>query len=282
MKQLPNVISKLFYEPAVVTPQRHAAICQTVEARLAASMSAPVEPAHGEQAESRAEQRRRLRMEDMMEVVGGTAIIRVNGVLVAYPEDIGMSECGCAMDDLNRCIDTAEHAPSVETILYHFNTPGGVITRIPETGNKIRASRKQTIGFTDSECCSGGLWLASQCQRFYASQSSRVGSVGVYTLCMDLTQAMKREGIKINAVFAGKYKLLGAYWEPLTDEKRELIQARVDKIYEQFKEAMEAFRVVDDRNFGNGLVFDGEEAAKMGFTDGVMDSLDDILDGPAG
>jgi ClpP class serine protease len=52
----------------------------------------------------------------------------------------------------------------------------------------------------------------------------------------------------------------------------------VDKIYEQFKTAMTAQRPVSDENFGNGRVFDGEDAAELGFTDGVIDSLEEILE----
>ena len=152
------------------------------------------------------------------------------------------------------------------------------MTGIPEAGRKIQYSRKETIAFTNSECCSGGLWLAAQCQRFYATQSSRVGSCGVYCMTLDLTKAMEEQGVKVNAIFAGKYKLLGASFKPLEDDEREILQLGVDKIYGQFKEAMETYRVVNDDKFGNGLVFDGQEAAEIGFTDGVVESMDEILE----
>lgn len=209
--------------------------------------------------------------------IADTVIIPVHGVLVPHPEDIAMSECGCAMEGLNAAIMAAELEPAVKRVIYDFRTPGGTVTGIPETGRRIRASRKQTIAFTDSECCSGGLWLAAQCQRFYASESSRVGSVGVYTLCLDASARYAQEGYRVNAISAGKHKLLGADWKPLTREEEDILQSQVNKIYQQFKEAMESFRVVSDRNFGNGLVFDGEEAAALGFTDGVVDFIEDLI-----
>ena len=97
-------------------------------------------------------------------------------------------------------------------------------------------------------------------------------------MSLDATRALEKEGYRINAISAGKYKLLGAYWKEMTGEERDILQARVDKIYAQFKDAMESRRVVQDENFGNGLVFDGEEAAAIGFTDGIVDSLEDVLD----
>lgn len=270
MKSYSHIISKLF-EPLVITPSRHAALMQMVETRLGAQKvydedDTAISPKTDDDGD------------DEMQREGSTAIIPVHGVLVAHPEDIAMSECGCAMEDLSAAIDAAENDPRIERVVYDFRTPGGTVTCIPETGRKIQYSRKETIAFTNSECCSGGLWLAAQCQRFYATQSSRVGSCGVYCMTLDLSKAMEEQGIKVNAIFAGKYKLLGASFKPLADDERAILQNGVDRIYGQFKEAMETYRVVSDENFGSGLIFDGDEAAELGFTDGVVESMDEILE----
>jgi protease-4 len=267
MKSYSHIISKLF-EPLLITPQRWAALAQTLELRLGGQMvampsSAPTIPDDDD---------------DEPQTEGSTAIIPVHGTLVMHPSDIAMSECGCAMEDLSAAIDAAENNPKISRVIYDFRTPGGTVTGIPEAGRKIQYSRKETIAFTNSECCSGGLWLAAKCQRFYSTQSSRVGSCGVYCMTLDLSEAMAKDGIKVNPVFAGKYKLLGASFKPLADDERAIMQAGVDKIYAQFKDAVETYRVVSDEHFGNGLIFDGEEAAEIGFTDGVVESMDEILE----
>jgi signal peptide peptidase SppA len=268
VKSYSNIIAKLFYKPLLITPERHASLCQLLEARLGgARLELPIETEPDPD-----------RYDDTeIEMRGDTAIIPVHGTLVMHPEDIAMSECGCAMEDLSSMIDTVERDPNIKRVIYDFRSPGGDVTGVPEAGRKILASRKQTIAFTQSECCSGALWLAAQCERFYATQSSNVGSVGVWCMCLDMTAALKKDGIKVNAISAGKFKLLGAYWRPLSDEERKILQDGVDKTYEQFKQAMESRRMVSDSNFGNGLVFDGEEAAEIGFTDGVVEDMDEIL-----
>lgn len=266
MKSYAHILSKLFYSPLLITPMRHAALCQLLEAKLAANatapapQTAPADSTDGEIIQS-----------------GSMVVIPVHGTLVQHPEDIAMSECGCDLESLNAAIDAVESDPRIQRVIYDFRTPGGGVTGIPETARKILHSRKETIAFTDSECCSGGLWLAAQCQRFYATQSSSVGSCGVYCMTLDESKALKKSGVKVNAIFAGKYKLLGASFKPLEDDERAQLQAGVDKIYAQFKDAMESHRVVSDEHFGNGLVFDGEDAAAIGFTDGVVESLDEIL-----
>jgi ClpP class serine protease len=270
MKNYSHIISKLFYEPTLLTPMRHAALCHLLEQKLSnpiivgANDSNPAENEHDEC--------------EINQVGENTMLIKVHGTLVAHPEDIAMSECGCDMEGLNYQIDALEADPRVKTVIYDFRTPGGSVTMIPETARKIRNSRKDTIGFTDSECCSGGAWLMAQCKQAYMTESARFGSVGVYCLAMDMSRALKKDGIKIDAISAGKYKLMGAYWKPLSDDERAIMQKGVDKIYIQFKDAMESYRVVSDENFGNGLVFDGPESTELGFVDGCVDSMHEVLD----
>lgn len=271
MKSYSHIAQKLFSDPLLITPQRHSALCNLLEMKLG-SVNDPV------RAQNQSDAMDDDEPDTSLTQLGKTVIIPVHGTLVMHPEDIAMSECGCAMENLGSMIDMAEEDSSISTVIYDFRTPGGTVTGVPEIGRKIQSSRKNTIAFTASECCSGGIWLAAQCQRFYATQSSRVGSVGVYCMMMDYTKALKKDGVKINAISAGKFKLLGAYWKEMTDEERSIKQADVDKIYEEFKSAMESFRMVSDENFGNGLVFDGEKAAEIGFTDGTVESLEDILD----
>lgn len=263
---LSHIIEKAFYQPSLITPAHHAALLMVLEAKLGGTLLAqaptPVPPVAPDETDTQ----------------GDVAIIPVHGTIVAHPEDIAMSECGCALEDLNAAIATAELDSNIHTVIYDFRSPGGTVTGVPETARRILYSRKRTIAYTGSECCSAALWLASQCEMFYATESSNVGSVGVYTLCLDMSKALKRDGIKMNAIFAGKYKLLGAYWKELSQPERDILQKQVDKIYENFKDAMESRRVVNDEHFGNGLVFDGQEAAEMGFTDGVVEGLEDVLE----
>ena len=190
MKSYSHIAQKL-YEPLLITPQRHSALCQMLELKMSSGL-ARIDDGEGSGENDG----------DEITELGSTVIIPVHGTLVMYPEDIALSECGCSMESLNAMIDVAENDSNVSTVIYDFRTPGGTVTGIPETARKILNSKKNTIAFTASECCSGGIWLASQCQRFYATGSSRVGSVGVYCMSLDLSQAMKNDGVTVNAISA--------------------------------------------------------------------------------
>jgi protease-4 len=266
MKNYPNIIAKLFYEPLVITRVKHAAICKVLEARLS-GVQIPGLPAPDED-----------EGDDDIGFDGPDALIPVHGILGKHLSGLEMASGGCNLDEVAARVDVAMADSSIKRLVFDFNSPGGAVTGIPELAGKIAGiSTKETIAFTDSECCSGALWLATQCQRFYATESSSVGSIGVWCAYLDLSRQMANSGENMQEISAGKYKTMGAYWKPLSDEERAMIQGQVNKIYGQFKEAVNLRREVADANM-QGQVFDGVEAVEAGLIDGIFDSLEEVLD----
>lgn len=263
MKSFPHIVSKLWYEPLLITRARHASLCRIVESRMRGEMPMQEEPDEPEKPDSFQ--------------VGKAAVIPVHGVLVRHEDDIPMSTCGCGCDTVNEMIDNAEADPSVERIIFNFRTPGGAVTGIPELARRIYGLSKPTIGYTDDECCSGGLWLATQCQRFYCAESAAVGSIGVWCAYIDASRQLQNEGINVQAISAGEHKLMGAYWKPLTDDEKKIIQAQVDKIYAQFKAAVNSRRQISADKM-QGQIFDGLEAVEIGLVDGIVDDLYELLE----
>lgn len=268
MKKYPHIINRLFYRPLMVTQARHAAMVRVLESRLESGDDDAEVTVNVEE-----------KPKPDWQTYGPDAIIPVHGVLVPKAADIPMSSCGCGLDDVAAMIEVAEADSEVKKIIFDFRTPGGDATGIPELGRKISSCRKDTVAFTDVECCSGGVWLATQCKHFYSTGSASVGSIGVWTAYWDLSRAMAMAGESIQSVSAGKYKLLGAYWKPLSKEEESMIQADVDKIYSRFKEAVNLYREVPDEHM-QGQIFDGEQAVEVGLCDGLVDGIDELLFDP--
>lgn len=270
MKAFPHIIHKLFFEPLVITPQKHAAICQVVsahmEGRLKASDDEDMEPED---------------TDDDMTIIGANAIIPVHGVIQQHMPDTPSGGSGCDLERLNAMIDIARAHSRVTRAIFDFRSPGGSVTGVPETARKIASimpEELETIAWTDSQCCSGAIWLAAQCQKFYCTPSAQVGSVGVWCAYLDISRQMQNEGENMQAFSAGKHKLLGAYWKPMAEDEKAIIQKGVDRTYALFKAAMGTHRTSADDAYGNGLIFDGDEAAERGLTDGTAESLDELME----
>jgi protease IV len=272
MKRYPFAISQLFYRPMAITQARHAALCQILESRMLGDMPGmpQVEPDDDD------------KPTPDWQTNGRFAIIPVHGVITNHASDIPSSSCGCGMDTVSDMINVARADSEVETLIFDFRTPGGSVTGLPERARQIASIHdKKTIAFTDDECCSAGVWLATQCNYFYTTSSASVGSIGVWCAYLDISRKMENEGMNMQAISAGKYKLLGAYWKTLSDDERSMLQADVDKIYSQFSESVNLNREVDSK-YMQGQVFDGAQAVEIGLCDGLVDSMDELIESEDG
>ena len=269
MKNYPHICAKVWGEPWLITEKKFHAIERVLLARLDGGTERMAVSESGEASEDENDKPRVI--ED------GTAIIPLHGIIGKHLGSMEMMSGGMDLDTFGARIDEAMADESVNRLLFDFRSPGGTVTGIPEMGRKMRSLKKKTVAFTDSEANSGALWLASQAEEFYATPSSSVGSIGVWTASLDMSRQMENDGVKMNAISAGKYKLLGAYWKPMSDEERAILQSRVDGIHREFKDAVNSRREIDAK-YMEGQIFDGMEAAQIGLVDGLVDDISELFD----
>src|SRR6266705_5513690 len=105
MKRFPNCVHKLFYEPLIITPTRHAALCKVLEARMAGDMPSMLMPGEEPDQDDK----------PAMQTVRADAIIPVHGVLTCHADDIPASTCGCGCDVVSEMIKVAEADDAIET-----------------------------------------------------------------------------------------------------------------------------------------------------------------------
>lgn len=266
MKQYPQIISKVFEQPWLITAAKHRAIQRLITTRLQSADGGEI--IIGEPDEPKP---------DEFAMDNGTAIIPVHGIIGKHLSMLEMMCGGCDLDTVSSMLTLAENDDSVDRVLLDFRTPGGTVTGVPELARKIAGYRKPIIGFSDSECCSAGYWLMSQCGQAFGTESGMYGSVGVYMALLDESRALEMEGVKINAVKAGEHKLDGASFQPLSDSARKMFQDSVDKLHEQFKDAVTLKRSIAPSQL-EGQCFDGEEAVANGMLDGLVEDITEVLD----
>ncbi len=263
----PQIMTRVFREPWLIQPRVHETIQRTLLSRIGGNQQAMItDDEDGPEDDGR---------EQVMDY-GGVRIIPVHGILGKHLDSIEMMCGGCSIDRVCEQIDIAKHDSNVKVALFDFRTPGGTVCGIPECADAIAEFGKPTVAFTDSLCCSGGMWLASQCDEFYATRSACIGSVGVYVYMEDWTRALEKEGVKPNPVSAGEFKLLGAYFKPLTDNERAIVQDGVNKTHAEFKATVKAKRPVDDQ-YLEGQDFTGDESAEFGFISGIVRDFDEAV-----
>jgi len=211
---------------------------------------------------------------------GKTAIIHVDGVIDKHLSTMEAT-CFDAVDlnDFDRALSQAAADPGIENVLLYFNSPGGSVTGVPESGARIAelCRKKNCFAFTDGLCCSAAYWMASQCDQVFGTASAQIGSVGVYLAILDASRQLESLGQKVETIKDGKLKAAGAYWKPLTDEERANFQAQVNQIGEMFRGAVNEKRPSVSNDTMQGQSFMGKAAESADLVDAILPGIEAAL-----
>ena len=213
-----------------------------------------------------------------LEVFPPYAIVPVKGVIGRNLSELE-SYCGAVdLKDVEEMLEAVERDPRVKTIIFAVDSPGGTSVGVPELANRIRASKKQTIAFTDSEACSAAYWLASQCEQVFATPSASVGSIGCYIAYLDESQAYADEGLKVDVIKSGKFKGAGIPGTSLDANQKAMLQEEVSEIHEEFKAAVKAVRTFASDDAMEAKIYSGKKAAENGLVTGIVNGFDELME----
>lgn len=214
---------------------------------------------------------------------GAVAVIPVSGVITAKPTMWERYGFTMSVDSLLRMTRAAVADPDVKAVVWDMDTPGGSTNGLAEGHAELMALRgkKPIVAQVDHLAASAGYWLASAADEIAASPSSLAGSIGVYSLHVDSSEALAQMGLKAEFIHAGKDKVLGNGFEPLSEEGRAYMQHMVDVAYASFTGDVARGRGVDlaiaqSDEWGAGRVLTADAAKKVGMVD-VVRSLSQTL-----
>jgi signal peptide peptidase SppA len=205
---------------------------------------------------------------------GAIAIIPVRGMIAHHIGSMSDSSGGTSCERIGAMIDQVATDPTVATILYDFDTPGGTVTGLEALAAKMFALRgvKTQIAMVNGMCASAGYWLASQCDEIVSLPDGQTGSIGVrWTPHEDNSAALAKEGIVVTEIYSGKYKTEGSPNQPMSAETKAFRQAQSDATYDTFVKAVARGRGVTPsavkNGYGEGRVLVGKDAKAAGLVD---------------
>ena len=213
---------------------------------------------------------------------GAVAVIPLQGVMAQRWGPIGEMLGGASSDAVGRAVTEAAADDRIGAIVLHVNSPGGSVYGLPELAQRVRQARevKPVVAQADSLAASAAYWVASQASEIVASPGADVGSIGVLMLREDASGALEKAGVDPSIVYAGRYKTEGNPFEPLGDEARAHLQARVDAAYTDFLAAVAVGRGVTqgqvEARFGQGRMVRDVDAKEAGMVDRIA-TFDETL-----
>lgn len=182
---------------------------------------------------------------------------------------------GTSTEEFGQALDAMVADPSVKSVLINVDSPGGSVSGVQELASKIYAARgtKPIVAISNSQAASAAYWIATAADRLYITPGGEAGSIGVFAIHADMSQALENEGIKVSVIKAGEYKAEWIPYLPLTPEARDYEQQQVDRIHGEFIAAVSRHRGVSEsvvrKSFGQGRTVDAKAAVAAGMADRV-------------
>ena len=154
-----------------------------------------------------------------------------------------------------------------------FDSPGGEVGGLFDLADLIQGSRgkKPVYASVAESAFSAAYAIASACDRIFLTRTAGVGSIGVFTMHVDISKMDEKEGVACTYIFAGAKKVDGNPHEPLSSDAKDTIQAEIDRTYDLFVNTVARNRKLTAKKVKSteaGLYF-GEEGVESGLADQV-------------
>ena len=203
---------------------------------------------------------------------GGIAVIPVYGALLH--KDNWCLPWATGYDYIRSRFAAALGDDEVKGIVFDMNSYGGHVAGNFELAQEIfeARSKKPTMALVDSKALSGGYSLAAACGKIIASPSADVGSIGVLMMHTSVEEYLKKAGVEVTFVYAGKHKVDGNQFQDLPKDVKAALQVSVDRSYNAFVSLVSEYRGIEEQAVRDteAGVFGAEEAKSLGLIDDVM------------
>lgn len=159
---------------------------------------------------------------------------------------------------------------NLQAVVVRIDSPGGsaFASEIIRDGlTQLRDDGRRVIVSMGSTAASGGYWIASGGERIFAEPATITGSIGVFGLLPDLSQALPALGLHTDGLSTHRLAELGNLITPLDDNSKLVVQRGVEFVYQQFLQhtaAVTGLSIEQVSPLAGGRIWSGAQAKQQG------------------
>ncbi len=184
-------------------------------------------------------------------------------------------------DDFIAKLEKLEKNNNIVGVILKINSPGGAVTPSNEIYDYILTMEKPVYTAMGSVAASGGYMAALATDKIYAMPSTITGSIGVIMNLVNTEQLYDTIGIKSIVIKSGKFKDTGSPFREMREDEKELLDAVVMDMYQQFADMVSARRnmpMEDVYSVADGRILTGLQAKDAGLIDNIGSWRDAYVD----
>jgi len=232
------------------------------------------------------------------------AVIKMTGQISApTPSPLGGTS-SINLDRYNTQLTSAFRSPTTAAVAIEMNSPGGSPVQSALLYNRLRALKAQhpqvqLLVYCTDVCASGGYYIAAAADEIHVLPSSIVGSIGVVSPSIGVSELLRKNGIEDRTLTAGSSKAGDSPLVPSSPIAVAKKRALLEELHDDFKGAVTAARgdklkhadaAALARRCGDrksrkerasalfdGSVYAGRTAVSLGLADGLYEELGSAL-----
>lgn len=191
------------------------------------------------------------------------AVLKLEGVI--------MSE-----DDLLSQLEQIRQDKSIAGVVLRVNSPGGAVAPSQEIYQAVLNYRRDTKNpvyvSMGTVAASGGYYISAASDKIFANSGTLTGSIGVIMQFSHYQELMKKFGVGVSTITAGKLKDAGSPYKTLSPEDSIYFKDLLKDTHEQFILDVATARKMNAdslRIYAEGQVFTGNMAKKIRLVDEI-------------
>jgi protease-4 len=182
---------------------------------------------------------------------------------------------------LNEALKKAREDDAVKAIVLRVNSPGGSALTSDIIWREVALTKKikPVIVSMGDVAASGGYYIAAGADKIFAETTTITGSIGVFGTVPNASKLAGDIGINAEQVGTNKNSIEYSFFEPMTDDFRNLVQQGVEDTYQTFLNRVAQGRnitVAQADSLAQGRVWSGIDAKRIGLID-ELGGLEDAV-----
>ncbi|MBN1402974.1 MAG: signal peptide peptidase SppA [Opitutales bacterium] len=169
----------------------------------------------------------------------------------------------------------------VKAVVLRVNSPGGSALAAEQMRRELYllAMDKPVVVSMGRMAASGGYWISASASYIYAEPTTLTGSIGVFSLFMDVEKLAGNYGVTTDTVVTSPFADMYSSFSEKDVAEMALARRSVDTIYDQFLRIVSEGRDIaydDVATIAGGRIWSGQMALENGLVD-ELGSLDDAI-----
>ena len=204
------------------------------------------------------------------------ALIPINGVILDNDSSWGNT---VKMKTIRAQLKEAMRDEKIKAVLLYINSPGGEITATDIIHHNIEKvkQRKPVVALLGTIAASGGYYAAVAADYIIANRLTITGSIGVIINNYNYYNLLQKIGVQDEVYKSKEMKDILNPARPRTKAEKIIIQSLINESYNEFVKVVSDGRsdknekltinYIKNSNIGDGRIFSGSQALKLGLID---------------